>query len=96
MLAVLLAALDQTIVATALPTISSDFHAADQIGWVGIAYMLTSTVAMPLYGRFADIFGRKPIFLFAIVIFLAGSIVSGAAQSMNMLIAFRAVQGLGA
>ncbi|KAM3581173.1 hypothetical protein VKS41_006611 [Umbelopsis sp. WA50703] len=96
MLAVLLAALDQTIVATALPTISSDFNAADQIGWVGISYMLTSTVAMPLYGRFADIFGRKPIFLFAIVIFLAGSIVSGASQNMNMLIAFRAIQGLGA
>jgi MFS family permease len=58
--------------------------------------MLTSTVAMPLYGRFADIFGRKPIFLFGIVVFLAGSIVSGASQSMDMLIAFRAIQGLGA
>ncbi|KAI8584708.1 hypothetical protein K450DRAFT_217629 [Umbelopsis ramanniana AG] len=96
MLAVLLAALDQTIVATALPKISSDFNASDEIGWVGISYMLTSTVAMPLYGRFADIFGRKPVFLFGIIVFLAGSIVSGAAQNMDMLIAFRAVQGLGA
>ena len=58
--------------------------------------MLSSTVAMPLYGRFADIFGRKPVFLFAIIVFLAGSIVSGASQNMDMLIAFRAVQGLGA
>jgi MFS family permease len=58
--------------------------------------MLTSTVAMPLYGRFADIFGRKPVFLFAVVVFLAGSIVSGASQNMDMLIAFRAVQGVGA
>jgi MFS family permease len=58
--------------------------------------MLTSTVAMPLYGRFADIFGRKPVFLFAVVVFLAGSIVSGASQNMDMLIAFRAIQGLGA
>ncbi|GAB5585346.1 hypothetical protein Unana1_00246 [Umbelopsis nana] len=96
MLAVLLAALDQTIVATALPKISSDFNASDQIGWVGISYMLTSTVSMPLYGRFADIFGRKPVFLFAVIVFLAGSIISGASQNMDMLIAFRAVQGLGA
>jgi MFS family permease len=58
--------------------------------------MLTSTVAMPLYGRFADIFGRKPVFLFAVVVFLAGSIVSGASQNMDMLIAFRAIQGVGA
>jgi MFS family permease len=58
--------------------------------------MLTSTVAMPLYGRFADIFGRKPVLLFAVVVFLAGSIVSGASQNMDMLIAFRAVQGVGA
>lgn len=57
--------------------------------------MLTSTVSMPLYGRFADIFGRKPVFLFAVIVFLAGSIVSGASQNMDMLIAFRAVQGLG-
>ncbi|KAH8553551.1 transmembrane efflux protein [Umbelopsis sp. PMI_123] len=96
MLAVLLAALDQTIVATALPTISSGFGASDEIGWVGISYMLTSTVSMPLYGRFVDIFGRKPVFLFGIVVFLAGSIVSGASQNMDMLIAFRALQGLGA
>ncbi|CAO3689921.1 unnamed protein product [Umbelopsis ramanniana] len=95
MLAVLLAALDQTIVATALPKISSEFNASDQIGWVGISYMLTCTIGMPLYGRFADIFGRKPVFLFAIVTFLIGSIISGASQNMNMLIAFRAIQGLG-
>jgi MFS family permease len=63
---------------------------------VGISYLLTSTVAMPLYGRFTDIFGLKPIFLFGIIVFLVGSIVSGAAQNMDMLISFRAVQGLGA
>jgi MFS family permease len=57
--------------------------------------MLTCTIGMPLYGRFADIFGRKPVFLFAIVTFLIGSIISGASQNMNMLIAFRAIQGLG-
>ncbi|KAG2176966.1 hypothetical protein INT43_007620, partial [Umbelopsis isabellina] len=95
-LSVLLASLDQTIVSTALPSIASQFNSAYDIGWVGVAYMLTNTCFQPLYGKFADIFGRKPVFLFAVCIFLTGSIVSGAAQSMIMLIVFRAVQGIGA
>ncbi|CAO3670746.1 unnamed protein product [Umbelopsis ramanniana] len=95
-LCVLLASLDQTIVSTALPRISSDFNSAYEIGWVGVAYMLTNTCFQPLYGKFADIFGRKPVFLFGVTVFLIGSIVSGAAQSMTMLIVFRAVQGIGA
>ncbi|KAG2176965.1 hypothetical protein INT43_007619 [Umbelopsis isabellina] len=94
-LSVLLAALDQTIVSTALPSIASQFNSAYEIGWVGISYMLTNTCFQPLYGKFADIFGRKPLFLFSVCIFLVGSIVSGASQSMIMLIVFRAVQGIG-
>src|SRR5207248_9429456 len=64
--------------------------------WVSIAYLLTSTVMVPIYGKLSDLFGRKPIFLIGVVLFLAGSALSGAAQDMNQLIAFRAFQGLGA
>ncbi|CAO3683126.1 unnamed protein product [Umbelopsis vinacea] len=92
---VLLAALDQTIVTTALPKISSEFNALDQISWVGTAYMLTSTAFQPIYGKLADIFGRKPVLMAADIIFLIGSILSGAAQSMIMLIICRAIQGIG-
>ncbi|KAG2188367.1 hypothetical protein INT44_001120 [Umbelopsis vinacea] len=92
---VLLAALDQTIVTTALPKIASEFNALNQISWVGTAYMLTSTAFQPIYGKLADIFGRKPTLLVADVIFLIGSILSGASQSMNMLIICRAIQGIG-
>jgi EmrB/QacA subfamily drug resistance transporter len=96
MLGMLLAALDQTIVATALPTITGDLHGLDHIGWVVTAYLLAVAVVMPVYGKTGDLFGRKPVFQFAIIVFLAGSAASGLAHSMDQLIAFRAVQGVGA
>jgi EmrB/QacA subfamily drug resistance transporter len=96
MLGLLLASLDQTIVSTALPTISRDFHRLDLYSWVVTAYLLTSTASTPLYGKIGDQFGRKRIFQAAIVIFLIGSALSGLAQSMYQLILFRGVQGLGA
>ena len=96
MLGMLLAALDQTIVSTALTTISRDFHRPDLYSWVVTSYLLTSTVTTPLYGKISDLFGRKRIFQFAIVVFLIGSVLSGLSQNMYQLIIFRAVQGLGA
>ncbi|HSX15865.1 MAG TPA: MDR family MFS transporter [Candidatus Saccharimonadales bacterium] len=96
MLAMLLAALDQTIVSTALPKIASDLHGLSKYSWVATSYLLTSAVATPLYGKISDMFGRKKIFQIAIIIFLVGSILCGAAQSMNQLIVFRGLQGLGA
>ncbi|HLH58778.1 MAG TPA: MDR family MFS transporter [Streptosporangiaceae bacterium] len=95
MLGMLLAALDQTIVSTALPTIVGDLHGGAHIAWVITAYLLATTVSTPLWGKLGDQYGRKIFFQAAIVIFVAGSILSGIAQSMAMLIAFRAVQGLG-
>jgi EmrB/QacA subfamily drug resistance transporter len=96
MLAMLLAALDQTIVSTALPRIASELHGLSKYSWVATAYLLTSAVSTPLYGKISDMFGRKKIFQIAISIFLIGSILCGAAQSMNQLIVFRGLQGLGA
>lgn len=96
MLAMLLAALDQTIVATALPTITGDLHGLNHIAWVVTAYLLAVTVVMPMYGKAGDLLGRKPVFQFAIVVFLLGSAASGLAHSMDELIAFRVVQGVGA
>src|SRR3954471_13220288 len=96
LLAMLLAALDQTIVSTALPTIVGELGGIDQLSWVVTAYMLAATVTIPLWGRVSDLYGRKRLFQAAIVVFLAGSALSGAAQSLGELIAFRAVQGLGA
>jgi EmrB/QacA subfamily drug resistance transporter len=96
MVAMLLAALDQTIVATALPTITGDLHGLNHIGWVVTAYLLAVTAVMPAYGKVGDLFGRKPVFQFAIVVFVAGSAASGFAHSMSQLIASRAVQGVGA
>jgi EmrB/QacA subfamily drug resistance transporter len=96
MLAMLLAALDQTIVATALPTIVGDLHGLNHIAWVVTAYLLAVTATMPLYGKVGDLLGRKPVFQFAIVVFLAGSAAAGLAHTMVQLIAFRAVQGVGA
>jgi EmrB/QacA subfamily drug resistance transporter len=93
---VFLSMLDQTIVGTAMPHIIADLQGFNLIAWVSTAYLLTSTVPIPIYGKLSDLFGRKPIILFGIVVFLAGSALSGAAQSMNQLIAFRAFQGLGA
>ncbi|KAI9596434.1 major facilitator superfamily domain-containing protein [Syncephalis fuscata] len=94
-LTVFLASLDQTIVSTAIPQIASDFDALDQVAWISIAYLLTSTAAQPLYGRFSDIFGRKIMFLIATTIFLAGSLGCGAANSIIMLIIMRGVAGIG-
>jgi EmrB/QacA subfamily drug resistance transporter len=96
MLGMLLAALDQTIVSTALTTITRDFHRPDLYSWVVTAYLLTSTVSTPLYGKISDLYGRKRIFQFAIVLFLIGSALSGLSTSMYELIVFRGVQGLGA
>ncbi len=96
MIALMLAALDQTIVATSLPRIVSQLGGITQYSWVFTAYMLTSTVTVPLYGRLGDVYGRRPLFLVAIVIFLVGSALCGLAQSMTELVLFRGVQGLGA
>jgi EmrB/QacA subfamily drug resistance transporter len=96
MVTLLLAALDQTIVATALPRIVSDLGGITQYSWVFTAYMLTSTVTVPLYGKLGDVYGRKNLFLFAIVVFLLGSALCGAATDMTQLVVFRAIQGVGA
>jgi EmrB/QacA subfamily drug resistance transporter len=93
---VFLAMLDQTIVGTAMPHIVADLQGFELITWVSTAYLLTSTVPIPIIGKLSDLFGRKPIMLIGIVVFLTGSALSGSAQSMNQLIAFRAFQGLGA
>jgi EmrB/QacA subfamily drug resistance transporter len=95
MLGMLLAALDQTIVSTALPTIVGDLKGGSHIAWVITAYLLATTVSTPLWGKLGDQYGRKIFFQAAIVIFLVGSVLSGISQSMFELIAFRAVQGLG-
>lgn len=96
MVALLLAALDQTIVATALPKVVSDLGGLSQYSWVFTAYLLASTVTVPLYGKLGDVYGRKPLFLFAIVVFLIGSALCGLAQNMTELVVFRGVQGIGA
>jgi EmrB/QacA subfamily drug resistance transporter len=96
LMVMLLASLDQTIVSTAMPRVIADLHGFDRYTWVSTAYLLTSTVMVPIYGKLSDLFGRKPIFLFGVVVFLIGSALSGASQSMNQLIAFRALQGIGA
>lgn len=95
MLGMLLAALDSTIVSTALPTIVGDLHGANHLSWVVVAYLLASTVSTPLWGKLGDLHGRKVYFQAAIVIFLIGSMLCGIAHSMFTLILFRAVQGLG-
>ena len=95
MLGMFLAALDQTIVATALPTIVGDLHGASHLTWVVTAYLLSSTVSTPLWGKLGDQYGRKVFFQASIVIFLVGSALSGLSQSMLELIVFRALQGLG-
>ncbi len=95
MLVMLLAALDQTIVSTALPTIVGDLGGLAHLSWVVSAYLLAQTAVTPVYGKLGDLYGRKRVLQVAVVIFLAGSALCGAAQSMSELIAFRAVQGLG-
>src|ERR1700694_1892765 len=94
LMVMLLASLDQTIVSTAMPRVIADLHGFDRYTWVSTAYLLTSTVTVPIYGKLSDLFGRKPIFLFGTAVFLIGSIASGAAQSMEQLIIFRAIQGI--
>jgi EmrB/QacA subfamily drug resistance transporter len=96
MLGMFLAALDQTIVSTALPTIVGDLGGLNHLSWVVTSYLLASTVSTPLYGKLGDMLGRKPVFLAAIFIFLAGSMLAGLSQSMGELIGFRALQGAGA
>ena len=96
MVGLLLAALDQTIVSTALKSIVEDFDGLTHYTWVVTAYLLTSTASTPLYGKISDLYGRRPVFQFAIITFLIGSFAAGASTSMEQLIAFRAVQGLGA
>jgi EmrB/QacA subfamily drug resistance transporter len=96
MLGMFLAALDQTIVSTALPTIVGDLGGLNHLSWVVTSYLLASTVSTPLYGKLGDMLGRKPIFLAAILIFLAGSMLAGLSQTMGELIGFRALQGIGA
>ena len=96
MTGMLLAALDQTIVSTALKSIVDEFDGLNHYTWVVTAYLLTSTASTPLYGKISDIYGRRIVFQFAIVTFLLGSLLAGASQNMTQLIATRAVQGLGA
>jgi EmrB/QacA subfamily drug resistance transporter len=95
MLGLFLAALDQTIVSTALPTIVADLHGASHLSWVVVAYLLAATVSTPLWGKLGDQYGRKVFFQAAILIFLAGSVCSGLSHTMVQLIGFRALQGLG-
>src|SRR3954447_12908853 len=96
MLVLLLAALDQTIVATALPTIVGDLGGLDRLAWVTSAFLLAQTAVTPIYGKLGDLYGRKRVLQSAIVLFLTGSALCGQANGMTELVAFRAVQGLGA
>ncbi|QPP05798.1 MFS transporter [Streptomyces bathyalis] len=96
MLALLLAALEQTIVATALPRIVGELHGLDRMSWAVTSYLLAATIGLPVYGKLGDLFGRKGIFLFAIVVFVAGSALAGWSRTMTELIAYRALQGVGA
>ncbi|WP_411111133.1 MFS transporter [Streptomyces sp. c-19] len=96
MLALLLAALEQMIVATALPKIVGELQGLDRMSWAITAYLLTSTIGLPIYGKLGDLLGRKGVFLFAIVVFVIGSGLAGWSRSMDELIAFRALQGAGA
>ena len=96
LLALLLGALAQTIVGPALPTIVTDLKGNDLYTWVVTIYLLTSTISVPFYGKLSDLYGRKPLLIIGIVIFLVGSALSGLSQTMEQLILFRGIQGLGA
>src|SRR5690349_5032852 len=96
MLGTALAALDTTIVGTALPSIVGKLGGITLYSWIFSAYLLTSTTTVPIYGKLADLYGRKPMFLFGAALFLIGSVACGSAQTMVQLIVFRAIQGLGA
>src|ERR1700757_79624 len=95
MLVMLMAALDQTIVATALPTIVGDLGGLNHISWVVTAYLLAQTAITPLYGKLGDVYGRKVVLQGALLIFVGGSALCGLSQNLDELIAFRALQGLG-
>ena len=96
MIGVFLAALDQTVVGTALPRIITDLGGNELYTWAFTAYLLTSTISGPLYGKLSDLFGRRPIFLFGMGIFMVGSLLAGLSQEMWQLIGARGIQGLGA
>ncbi|MGH8258644.1 MAG: MDR family MFS transporter [Steroidobacteraceae bacterium] len=96
LLSMFMAAAEATIIATAMPTVVEKLGGIEYYGWVGAIYLLTSTVTMPLYGKLSDLYGRKPVMLLSMVVFLAGSVASGFSRSMAQLILFRALQGLGA
>lgn len=96
MLALSMTAMEMTVVSTAMPTVVAELGGASHYAWVFTVYMLTTTVAVPLGGKLADLYGRKPVALFSLAVFLIGSMASGQATSMTQLIAFRAVQGVGA
>ncbi|HET6780623.1 MAG TPA: MDR family MFS transporter [bacterium] len=96
LLGLFLAALDQTIVATALPAIIADLRGIDLLAWVSTGYLLASTAMVPIYGRLSDFYGRRPVLLFGILVFLAGSALCGVAATMMQLVAFRVLQGIGA
>jgi EmrB/QacA subfamily drug resistance transporter len=91
-----LSSLDQTVVGTAIRTIGDDLHGLDQQAWVTTAYLITSTIATPIYGKLSDLFGRRPLYVFAISIFVVGSLAASFSTSMLMLAGFRAIQGIGA
>ena len=95
-IALMLAAVDQTIVSTVLPEIVADIGGIGQYSWTFTAYLLTSTVTIPLYGKLGDVFGRRPLFVFAIVTFIVSSVLCGLAQTMPELIVSRGLQGVGA
>src|ERR1700721_1400483 len=95
MLCIFLAALDQTIIATALPTIVAELGGGNGYSWVGSSYLLAAATLSPLYGKLSDLVGRKPVLFTSVIIFLIGSALSGAAQNINWLIGCRTIQGIG-
>src|SRR5436309_12813811 len=96
LLSLFMAAMEMTVVSTAMPTVVGDLGGIKLYSWVFTAYLLTSTVTVPLYGKLADLYGRKPVLLAGIGVFLVGSMASGLSRTIGALIAFRALQGLGA
>src|SRR2546425_2254024 len=96
LLCLFLAALEATVVSTAMPTVVASLGGLDHYSWVFSAYLLTSTASVPLWGRLSDLYGRRRLYLMAIALFLVGSMLAGVSQSMLQLVLFRAVQGLGA
>src|SRR5579872_3496388 len=96
MLGMLLASLDQTIVGTAMPRVIAELGGLEHYAWVATGYMLASTVMVPIWGKLSDIYGHRPFFILGMVLFLLGSALSGTSQNMAQLIAYRAIQGLGA